>query len=461
MKTFLFFSLSFLFSVSSFGQGVFNIADYGAAGDGSTDDAPAVQAAVDACSASGGGVVLVPAGRTFLCGPFHLASNTELRLSPGSVLLALPDETAYTESPFGENRGEGMMWISGRDIENVSITGTGAIDGNGVFFMGAELSDSYDLKPVTDFDPRPHVLTLAGVRNTVIRDVTIRNSAYWTVHLAGCRDAVISGVTILNNVKVRNSDGIDIDHSENVRVSDCHIESGDDCICLKNRREYAEYGPCRNITVTNCTMTSRSCAIKIGSENTDAISNVLVSNCVIADSNRGIGIQNRDEGTVENVVFSDMTVDCRFFSDVWWGKAEPIYVTSYPRAAGNNKDAGWRFPAGAVKGECGKVSRIIFRNILCTSENGIFIGGDVPGKVSGITLRNIDLELSKRTDFPGGMYDRRPCEGEPFISGGPYGIYIDTASGVLVDGFNCSRTGADAGAEADVKQTNSSGVVVK
>lgn len=112
---------------------------------------------------------------------------------------------------------------------------------------------------------------------------------------------------------------------------------------MKNRREFEEYGSCEDIVVSNCVMTSRSCAIKIGSENMDVINNVLFNNCIIRGSNRGVGIQNRDEGTVTNVVFSNMLIDCQFFSDVWWGKAEPIYVTSYPRAVGNHKDAGWRF----------------------------------------------------------------------------------------------------------------------
>ena len=280
---------------------VYNILDYGATGDGTTDDAPALQRAIDACSEAGGGTVLVPAGHTFLCSPFRLASYVDLHLEPNSCLLANPDESAYTESAFGENRGEG-------DVEKL-----------------------------------------------VIRDVTIRNSAYWTVHLIGCRDASIDGISILNNLKIRNGDGIDVDHSKDVRIANCFIESGDDCICLKNRREFEQYGPCEDVVVSNCTMTSRSCAIKIGSENMDSIRRVLFTNCIIKDSNRGIGIQNRDEGTVTDVTFSNMIVDCRFFSDVWWGKAEAIYVTSYPRAVGNHKDAGWRFPKGATKGACGEV----------------------------------------------------------------------------------------------------------
>ena len=418
--------------------GNFVVTDFGAKGDGIVDDAAAIQQTIDACNASGGGTVLFPAGKTFLAGPLHMRSNVNLHLEPNSMLLANPDESIYHESAFGANEGEGMMWLSGKDIRNFSISGTGRIDGNAVAFMGAELDDSFELKPVTTFDPRPHVLTLINASNVKISDVTIANSAYWTVHLVGCYDVAISDISLLNNLKVRNGDGIDIDHSRKVRISNCFIESGDDCICLKNRREYEEYGPCEDVVVTNCIMTSRSCAVKIGSENMDRIARVLFDNCIITASNRGVGIQNRDEGTVEDVTFSNMIVDCKLFSDVWWGKSEPIYITSYPRARGNHKDAGWRFPKGATKGACGEVKNIRFINIASTSENGIFIGCDTPGKVSNILLSNVDLTLKKQTSFEGGVYDRRPCEGEGFAKSKVFGIFAENASGITVRDFNVS-----------------------
>lgn len=417
----------------------FNVTGYGAKGNGVTDDAKAIQRAIDACSASGGGSVVFPSGKTFMAGPLHLKSNVDLHLQPNSVLLANPDEAVYTESAFRENRGEGMMWISGKDIQNISITGRGRIDGNGVAFMGRELSDSYELKPVTDFDPRPHVLTLVNASNVKINGVTIANSAYWTVHLVGCYDVAISDISLLNNLKIRNGDGIDIDHSRKVRISNCFIESGDDCICLKNRREFEEYGPCEDVVVTNCIMTSRSCAVKIGSENMDAIRRVLFDNCIITKSNRGIGIQNRDEGTVSDVTFSNMTVDCRLFSDVWWGKSEPIYVTSYPRARGNHKDAGWRFPKGATQGACGEVSNIRFIDIYSTSENGIFLGCDEPGKIRNVTLDNIELTLLKPAQYEGGVFDRRPCEGEGFIKAPSSGIYTENIENLNINRLNIHR----------------------
>ena len=401
----------------SFAQTVYDVTAAGAVGDGKTDDAKAIQLTIDRCSAEGGGRVLFPRNHTFLAGPIELKSNVELHLEATATLKANPDESIYQLSAFGENRGEGMLWLYANDAENLSITGKGTIHGNGIAFMGKELEDSYELKPLADqtFDPRPHVLTLTAVKNLTIRDVTIKEGAYWTVHLIGCDGAVIDGIQLLNNLKIRNGDGIDIDHSKNVRIANCHITSGDDCICLKNRREFEKYGSCHDITVTNCVMSSRSCAIKIGSENMDSIYNVVFDNCIITASNRGLGIQNRDEGTVTDIIFSNIQLDCRLWSDVWWGKAEPIYVTSYPRANGNHKDANWRFPIGQIEGKCGEVKRIRFYNISAISANGCFVGCDEVGKVDGIIFDNVHIKLAgAKTDQY--VFDKRPCKGEGFIT---------------------------------------------
>ncbi|HSU49124.1 MAG TPA: glycoside hydrolase family 28 protein [Segetibacter sp.] len=421
-----------LLSFPALASGGFNIKDYGAKGDGKTDDAKAIQKAMDACSAAGGGQVLVPAGSTFLAGPFDLKSFVDFHVESNAKVLANPDESVYTKSAFRNNKGEGTIWIGGENIEQVTISGGGTIDGNGISFMGAELEDSYVLKPFNVTDPRPHVLTLVGVKNLRIRDLTIRNSAYWTVHLVGCNDVAISDLTLLNSLKVRNSDGIDLDHSKNVRITNCYIESGDDCICLKNRREYEEFGICENITVSNCTMTSRSCAIKIGSENMDSIRHVVFNNCIIKKSNRGVGIQNRDEGTVTDVIFSNMLIDGHLFSDVWWGKAEPIYVTAYRRAPGNNKDANWRFAKGQTEGKVGAVSNIYFSNIKCVSENGVYVSAESADKISNVYFDEVDLQIDKMTSHDGGIYDRRPSEAEGMVKGRTSGFYIDKATNITV-----------------------------
>ena len=433
MTKFIYILFLLVLSLSSYAQRIYNVVDYGAVGNKIADDAKAIQQAIDECSANGGGTVLLPANHTFMSGPLCLKSNVDLHLEATAVLLANPDEGIYKLSAFGENRGEGMMWIYANGADNISITGKGTIHGNGIAFMGKELDDSYELKPVTTFDPRPHVLTLTDVKNLTIRDITIRDGAYWTVHLIGCDGAVIDGISLLNNLKIRNGDGIDLDHSRNVRISNCHITSGDDCICLKNRREFEQYGPCHDITVTNCVMTSRSCAIKIGSENMDSIYNVVFDNCVITRSNRGLGIQNRDEGTVTDVMFSNIIMDCQLWSDVWWGKAEPIYVTSYPRANGNHKDANWRFPKGETVGRCGEVSRIYFNNIVANSENGCFVGGDIEGKVNNVHFNNVRLVRKKVTAYEGGAIDLRPCRDTQFMPTQGRAVTTQNATGCTLD----------------------------
>ncbi len=420
---------------------VYNIRSYGAVGDGKTNDAQALQKTIDACSAAGGGTVLVPAGSTYLAGPFNFKPHVELYVETGATILASADESLYTKSAFRENKGEGAIWIGGENLDEVSINGGGIIDGNGIAFMGAELGDSYDLKPFKIVDPRPHLLTLVGCRTVRIHNITIRNAAYWTVHLAGCTDVAITDVTILNSVKIRNSDGIDLDHSKQVRISNCYIESGDDAICFKNRREYAEFGTCENITVNNCVLTSSSCAVKIGSENMDSIRNVIITNCIIRHSNRGLGIQNRDEGTVSGITFSNIQIETHLFSDVWWGRAEPISITAYRRASANNKDAGWRLPKGATEGRVGKVYNIYFYNIQATGENGVYVSGETQDKISNIYFNQVNITLSKTTALTGGTYDRRPCNATGIVQASTCGFYIDTAGNIALNGCTVQWTG--------------------
>ena len=434
---------------------VFNPLDFGAVGDGIHDDTQAVQACINAASPLSGrgrGRLFFPSGKTFLVGPLELKGDIDYHFEAGSRLLAHPDESRYTLSAFGDNRGEGMLWLWANGADNLTLSGQGIIDGNGIAFMGPELEDSYVLKELKDpkFDPRPHVLTFFGCRNLEISGVTVQNGAYWTIHLVGCDGAKIHDMSLLNQLKIRNGDGIDLDHTSNVDIWNCLIESGDDCICLKNRREYSEgyleafsyLSPLashpsplvmrstktQHIRVRNCVMTGRSCTIKIGSENMDSISDIVFDQCVIRASNRALGIQNRDEGTVTDVTFQNMQLESRLFTDVWWGKAESIYVTSYPRAVGNHKDAGWRFPKGATEGRCGEVSHITFRNIEGISENGCFIGGDVPGKVHDIVFDSVTLTLRRLTRHPLGVYDRRPCLGEGFITGKTHGVVLQNIS---------------------------------
>jgi len=413
----------------------FDITTYGAIGDGKTDNALAIQKAIDDCSRSGGGIVRVPEGQTFLTGPFNLKSFVNLRVEENSTLLANPDESVYTQSAFRENVGEGSIWIGAENAKEVTISGKGAIDGNGAAFMGPEEKAAYALKPFVTFDRRPHVFTPVHCTGLSIHDVTFKNSAYWCLHLVGCSNVSIAGVKIYNDLKIRNSDGIDLDHSSNVLIKDCDIESGDDCICFKTRREYAEYGPTEHVVVSGCSLTSTSCAIKLGSENVDAIRDILVHDCTIRSSNRGIGLQNRDEGRMQDINFKNISVEGRLFDDVWWGKAEPISVTVYKRAASKGKDANVRFAKGQTEGNVGAISRVTFSGISCRSENGIFVGGE-SDKVHGIEFSDVHLQISKTTKYAGGVYDLRPSDTVGILQAPTAGFYLLNAKDVSLK--NCS-----------------------
>jgi polygalacturonase len=320
------------------------------------------------------------------------------------------------------------MWISAHAASNISITGTGILNGSGRGFMESEEPTHFNYKFENGIDRRPHLLTLIGCQNITIRDVTFEDAAYWCIHPAGCKDVLIQGVRILNSLRIRNCDGIDIDHSRNVRISDCYIRSADDCICIKNRREYAAYGPCENITVTGCVLTSTSCAIKLGSENMDDMRNIIFDACVIHATNRGLGIQNRDEGNIENVIFNNIIIQSRLFSDVWWGKSEPIYVTAFRRAPGTKL----RFPVGRNTGEVGKVRNIVFRNIICDSENGVYVSGTDGSRIEALQFENVQVKINKISHYPGGLYDRRPCDVAGIIKRKIAGFYINETDEVVL-----------------------------
>jgi hypothetical protein len=370
---------------------LFNIADFGAKGDGINADTAAIQKALDACAVHGGTVV-VPAGRKFLFGSVEIKSHTELHLEPGSELLGSPRIEDYTAAAFPgatEPARRGWAGIVAQDAENISITGAGTINGNGGSYAVEKSNNIYRMSP-----RRPFLMSLHGCRNVTIRDVTLRDSANWALHLTACEDVNIDGIRILNDLRLPNCDGIDPDHCRNVRITNCLIEAGDDCIVLKNRAEADNEGPTENVTISNCILCSTSTAIKIGTESFNDFRNIVITNCIVRSSNRGLSIQLRDHGNVENVLFSDCIVETRHFDPHWWGRAEPIYVTAVHRNQGSR---------------LGHVRNVRFRNIVCRSESGAFIAGSEDSPIEDLLLENVGITIAHASKWPGGIQDRRPC----------------------------------------------------
>lgn len=361
------------------GRGVYDVRDFGARGDGATNDAPAIQAAIDRCARAGGGTVLVPAGGRFLTGTLELRSHVHFRVDAGAELLASLEPAHYREGAL----------ILARGARDLTLSGRGTIHGQGRRFMREELPHIFRPGPW-----RPRLLMLERCVNLRLRDLTLREAPFWTLHLAGCEDVAIYGLSILNDRKIPNCDGIGVDSSRNVRISDCHIEAGDDCIVLKTLREHpAGYGPCENVTVRGCTLASTSAALKIGTETVRDIRDVVFSGCVVRDSSRGLAIQLRDEGTVENVLFSDLIVETRYPDADWWGAAEPIHLSALPRREG---------------ARVGRIRDVRFSNVLCRSENGVVLHGSPESVPEGIVLERVKVRIEKWTEFAGGKLDLRP-----------------------------------------------------
>ena len=414
---------------------IFNVLDYGAKGDAVTNDGPAIQAAINACRENGGGQVFVPGGRTYKTGSLVLYSHVELHLDNGSRLKASDDikdfgTFAEMESLNVDRNGVPTYmnceyagkpvnyFIYAKDTEYVSITGFGTIDGNEEAFYGEQ--NKYSIEGA--YYPRVPLLFMEHDVHLTIQNVTLTGSAFWTTHLVGCEDVLIDGVRILNNLRMMNCDGIDPDHCKNVRISNCHIETADDCIVFKNTASAMEYGPCQNICVTNCTLVSTSAAIKFGTESEDDFSNIVVSNCNITRTNRAISMQLRDPGNIRNCIFSNLNIETRRFSHHWWGEGEPIAITAVDRKDG-------------VK--AGTIRNIKFQNINCYGENGVFIHGNDPENknISDITFENITVELAEKTDWPKINHDLRPCSWEGILDGTLNSLFCRNASDIRVHNF--------------------------
>lgn len=381
------------------------VSEYGAKGDGVTNDAKAIQKAVDDCSRAGGGRVILDSGTLYYSSSIELKEKVELHLERGSVLKAHADINTYIRPNEGmKDTGVDRIgtpvtlkpsyaFLYAKDADGIAITGSGTIDGNAYAFV-KRVSPYY----VTgDFYPRPTLIYVEHCNHISFTGVTMRKAPFWTLHPAGCDDVEISGIRILNDLDIANSDGIDPDHSTNVRITNCHVECADDCICLKSSAGNMEYGQTKHIIISGCTLISTSAALKIGTEGTGDFENVIVDNCIISASNRGISIQIRDGGNVNNVSFSNIIIETRRFAECWWGCAEPITISTHDRDQVTKS---------------GRISNIRFSNITCDSENGVFLSGNEERPIEHIRFENVQLTMRAKSKWPRGMYDLRPGYGK-------------------------------------------------
>jgi polygalacturonase len=343
----------------------FNVREHGAAGNGVRLDTKAIQAAIDACAQSGGGAVYFPAG-TYLTGTLFLKSGVRLYLETGATLLGSKNLKDYPETvpalrSYTDTYTDKSM-IYGENLQDIGIEGGGVIDGQGASFQGP-------------YKVRPYMMRFVRCHNVAVSGVVIRNSPMWVQHYLACDDVDIRGITVHSLVN-RNNDGIDIDCCQRVRISDCNISSGDDAIVLKS----TSARPTTDVTITNCVLSTRCNALKMGTESNGGFENITISNCSIYDTRlAGIALEIVDGGLMDGIAISNIAmrnVEC------------PIFIRLGNRAR--------PFEEGGPRPGVGKMRNVLLSNVEAIGANnvGCAIAG-IPGhNIENVTLDNVRLSFA-------------------------------------------------------------------
>ena len=360
---------------------LYDVRDYGAKADDMTLCTTSIQKAIDACSESGGGTVYLPPG-TFRSGTIYLKSGVTLRLDPACTLLGSKDLKDYPPTvqafrSYTDNYTDKSL-IYAEKAERIAITGGGAIDGQGASFKGP-------------YKVRPYLMRIIQCRNVTVKDVTLKNSPMWVQHYLACDDVRVTGVTVRSVVN-HNNDGINIDSCHRFIVSNCNIESGDDAIVLKSTSARV----CRDVAVSNCVLSTRCNALKMGTESNGGFQNVSITGCAIYNTRlAGIALEIVDGGTMDRVVISNITMD---------KIGAPIFLRLGHRARPFKKDM--ETPG------IGIMRNVTISNVEATGANptGCAIAGLPEAAIENVTLSNI------RLSFEGGGTNTdaaRPIPEEP------------------------------------------------
>jgi len=281
------------------GAGVFAIRQFGATGDGSHMDTAAIQQAIDAASAAGGGTVVFSAG-TYLSGSIFLKSHVKLRLDRGAMLLGSPKRSDYRKLNF-------LALIIADKQEDLGIEGEGAINGQGrLLAVGYEMPVTQGKWPDAREAERPVIINFRNCRNLAVRGVTLTNSACWMQLYRDCEQVTVENLTV-RNMSALTNDGLDIDGCAHVVVRGCDIDSEDDGICLKSTHK-----ACEDVLVENCRVRSTCNALKFGTASFVGFKNVTCRDLEIYDTYiSAIALEVVDGGTMENVQISHVKItDC-------------------------------------------------------------------------------------------------------------------------------------------------------
>ena len=400
-----------------------NVRTFGAVGDGLIKDTEAIQRAIDC-----GGKIYFPPG-TYLTGTLYLPSNCELELSAGAIIVGSPDREDYNAADFcSQNRASVVEKASGAhlivalEVENISIRGCGRIEGNrAAFFDPGKFASREEF---TGWRPS-QMLFFCECKNVLIENITLTNSPYWSCFIHGCTDVIIRGVKIDNQPREAwNGDGIDIDCSRRVCVSDCIIRTSDDCITVRasgfERLKNCPEGICENVVISNCVLLNGHCGVRFG-VGTGIIRNCTVSNVCIRDTWYGLGLHTTylpkifPSGApgcdIYNILFDNISIDdC----------GTPFYIMSNcfrPPLQRSDKS----------------ISGIMFRGIRAKGVGNCLIQGNIEPNISDIMFVDVTLELSGGEKIIDDIPDEER-RGYMFCRY-PYGFYISNAETITFRNF--------------------------
>lgn len=371
----------------------YRVTDHGGFGDGTTDDRDAIMAAVRAAHEDGGGRVVLPEGTWLSEGPIHLESNIDLHLEKGSRLLFGADPADYL--PPVRTRWEGTEMygysplIYAKDVHDVSITGSGVIDGNEasefLSWYDRQDEDQDELRRMgfegTPLEQRrfgeghflrPSMIQFFGAERVALRDYTVTNAPFWVNHLVYTDQATVRNVTVESHNS--NNDGVDVDSSTNVLVEDNTFRTGDDSVVVKSGRDKdgRDIGrPSERVVVRKNDMGGED-GVALGSEMSGDIRHVFFSDNTLRSGASAIRFKgNLDRGgTVEHIRARDFDVDT--FEEFIW------FQLDYPGELGGNFPPVYR--------------DIVFSDMTVDhAETALEIHGPDEVPLEDVTLRNVTV----------------------------------------------------------------------
>jgi len=431
--------VTMVLSGAAFGAGTFEVTAYGARGDGTTKDTAAIQLAIDACAAAGGGEVVLPTGR-YLSGSLVLKSGVQLVVTPEAVLLGSASMADYPNRRL----------ISATDATDVGIRGGGTIDGQGEAFWERrpEPYSGPAWRGTAQFAyralPRPAFLHFLRCRGVTVRDLRLTNSPSWTLHVQRCTGVLAERVTIRNPLYGPNTDGIDVNSCVDVKVTDCDIVTGDDGVVLKSTEPGHDH-PSRNIEVSGCRIWSACNCLKIGTETHDSVEAITFRNCrLYSDSEAlqeralsGVAIESVDGSHLSGITVSDITMD---------HVRAPIFIRLGHR--GGNGPATRQVEPRVP----GRITGVVIRNVR--AERALFESSihGIPGHpVEDVSLESVSLSYEGGgladwiTDqVPDETHIARYPEAQMFGRLPAWGLYCRHARGVRLTGVSLSCQVADA-----------------